>query len=82
MEKLKFRLVFKRKINMYHLQYSDKYNIWHCMSGEHILTNTGKQRDNTSEPGFGLISEKLLWDMGYLRDLGYEFIGIEEEEEI
>ena len=82
MEKLKFRLVFERKINMYHLQFNDKYNIWHRMSGEPILTKTGKQRDNTSEPGFGLISEKLLWDMEYLRDLGYEFIGIVEEEKI
>ena len=81
MEKLKFRLVFKRDINMYHLQYSDKYDIWHCMSGEPIFTKTGEQKDNASEPSFGLISEKLLWDMEYLRSLGYEFIGIVEEKE-
>lgn len=75
--KLQFRLVFKRDINMYHLEYNDKYSIWHCMSEEPILTQTGEQKDNISESEFGLISEKLLWDMDYLICLGYEFIGIE-----
>ena len=79
--KLKFRLVFKRNINMYQLQYTDKYGCWIGQDNIHTLTKTGELKDNTSNPGFGLITERLLWNMDYLRYLGYEFIGIEEEKE-
>ena len=79
--KLKFRLVFKRKINMYQLQYTDKYGDWISQSNVHIFTKTGEPKDTTSKPGFGLVTERLLWDMDYLKWLGYEFIGIEEEKE-
>ena len=81
MEKLKFRLVFKRKINMYQLQYTDKYGNWISQSIDHTFTKTGEPKDNTTNTGFGLITERVLWDMDYLRYLGYEFIGIEEEQE-
>lgn len=79
--KLKFRLVFKRKINMYQLQYTDQYGEWIRQSIDRARTFTGEPKDNTSKPAFGLIAERLLWDMDYLRWLGYEFIGIEEEKE-
>lgn len=79
--KLKFRLVFKRNINMYQLQYTDKYGVWFVQDNIHTHTKTGELKDNTSNLGFGLITERLLWDMDYLRYLGYEFIGIEEEKE-
>ena len=79
--KLKFRLVFKRKINMYQLQYTDKYGNWISQSIDHTFTKTGEPKDNTTYQGFGLITERVLWDMDYLRHLGYEFIGIEEEQE-
>ena len=81
MEKLKFRLVFKRKIAMYQLQYTDKYGNWISQSIDHTFTKTGEPKDNTTNPGFGLITERVLWDMDYLRYLGYEFIGIAEEQE-
>ena len=81
MEKLKFRLVFKRKINMYQLQYTDKYGNWISQSIDHTFTKTGEPKDNTTNQGFGLITERVLWEMDYLRWLGYEFIGIEEEQE-
>ena len=79
--KLQFRLVFRRNINMYQLQYTDKYGNWNVQAIDHSLTKTGEPNDNTSNPGFGLISERVLWDMDYLRYLGYEFIGIEEEKD-
>lgn len=79
--KLKFRLVFKRKINIYQLQYTDKYGEWIIQSIDHVLTKKGEPNDNTSKLDFGLINERVLWDMDYLRYLGYEFIGIEEEKE-
>ena len=79
--KLEFRLVFKRKINMYQLQYTDKYGNWIIQSIDHTFTKTGAPKDHTTNPGFGLITERLLWDMDYLRWLGYEFIGIVEEQE-
>lgn len=79
--KLKFRLVFRRNINMYQLQYTDKYGNWIIQSNDHTLTKTGEPKDNSCHSGFGLISERLLWDMDYLKCLGYEFIGIEEEQE-
>lgn len=79
--KLKFRLVFKRKINIYQLQYTDKYGEWISQSIDHVLSKTGEPKDTTSKPGFGLINERVLWDMDYLRYLGYEFIGIIEEKE-
>ena len=79
--KLKFRLVFKRKINMYQLQYTDQYGNWYIQAIDHTLTKKGEPKDNTSNQGFGLITERVLWDMDYLRYLGYEFIGIEEEKE-
>ena len=78
--KLKFRLVFKRKINMYQLQYTDKYGVWIAQDNVHTLTKKGEPKD-TINSGFGLITERLLWDMNYLIFLGYEFIGIEEEKE-
>lgn len=79
--KLKFRLVFKRKINMYQLQYTDQYGNWNIQAIDHTFTKTGEPKENNVNPGFGLISERVLWDMDYLRYLGYEFIGIEEEKE-
>lgn len=77
--KLKFRLVFKRNINMYQVQHTDKYGDWIGSDNIQTLTSTGEPKDNTSNQGFGLITERVLWDMDYLRYLGYEFIGIEEE---
>ena len=79
--KLKFRLVFKRNINVYQLQYTDTYGEWIRHSNDHALTKTGEPKYNNGELSFGLITERLLWDMDYLRYLGYEFIGIEEEKE-
>lgn len=79
--KLNFKLVFKRNINMYQLQYTDKYGEWISHSIDHALTKTGEPKDNTSKTGFGLVPERLLWDMDYLISLGYEFIGIVEEKE-
>ena len=79
--KLKFRLVSKRNINMYQLQYTDKYGNWIKQSNDKVLTKRGEPKDNTNNPVFGLITERLLWDMNYLIFLGYEFIGIEEEKE-
>lgn len=79
--KLKFRLVFKRNINIYQLQYTDQYGNWNIHSNDHALTKSGEPKNNTSNLSFGLITERVLWDMDYLRYLGYEFIGIEEEKE-
>ena len=59
---------------MYHLQYNDKYNIWHCMCGEPTLTKTGKQRDNTSESGFGLISVPMSYLLGGGRVIGQSML--------
>lgn len=77
--KLQFRLVFRRNINVYQLEYTDKYGKWHVHSNDHAMTKTGRPKDNNCNSGFGLIAERLLWDMDYLKTLGYEFIGIEEE---
>lgn len=76
--KLQFRLVFRRNINMYQLQYTDKWGNWNIQSIDTALTKTGETKDN-NHIGFGLISERVIWDMDYLKTLGYEFIGIEEE---
>lgn len=77
--KLKFRLVFKRKSNMYQLQYTDKYGKWIIDSTYQALGKTGEPMGNSNNLDYGLISEELLWDIAQLRILDYEFIGIDQD---
>ena len=77
--KLKFRLVFKRKINMYQLEYTDKYGEWIIDSTYQALSKTGEPMGNSNNLEYGLINEELIWDMEQLRLQDYEFIGIYQD---
>ena len=77
--KLKFRLVLKKNINIYQVQYSDMYGEWHLDCMCRVFTTSGEPMDKINRPGFGTINERILLEMDYLQSLGYEFIGIEQE---
>lgn len=77
--KLKFRLVFKRKINAYQLQYNDKYGNWINDSTYQALSKTGEPVGDINNLDYGLISEELLWEIAQLILSDYEFIGIDQD---
>ena len=79
MEKKKqFKIVFIPDTNTYELWITDCEGEWSLSHIFGTFTLDGKVIESKYD-STAMINEGILWEMHYLKSLGYEFIGIKED---
>lgn len=75
-KKKKFKIVFLPDTNTYELWINAIDDEWGLSYMFSTFTRDGKVIESKYD-STAMISEGILWEMDYLKSLGYEFIGIE-----
>ena len=78
-KKKKFKIVFLPDTNTYELWIIDHNGEWGLSHMFRTFTKDGNIIDNERKD-WGMVSEQILWEMDKLNFLGYEFIGIEKNQ--
>ena len=73
----KFKIVFLPDTNTYELWINAIDDEWGLSYMFSTFTLDGKVIESKYD-STAMINEGILWEMNYLKSLGYEFIGIEE----
>ena len=78
-KKKKFKIVFLPDTNTYELWIIDHNGEWGLSHMFGTFTLDGKVIESKYD-STAMINEGILWEMDYLESLGYEFIGIERNQ--
>lgn len=76
-KKKKFKIVFLPDTNTYELWVNAINDEWGLSHVYETFTLDGKVIESKYD-STAMISEGIIWEMHYLKSLGYEFIGMEE----